>query len=133
MKLDHSLTPYTKISSKLFKDLNVRLDIIKLLEENIGRTLSDINCSNIFFSLSFRIKETKAKIKNFPGGSNGKGSACTLGDPVLIPALRRSHVEGLGYPYQYSCLKNSMGREAWRAIQPVGSQSWMQLTLSDET
>ena len=65
MKLDHSLTPYTKISSKLFKDLNVRLDIIKLLEENIGRTLSDINCSNIFFSLSFRIKEIKTKINKW--------------------------------------------------------------------
>ena len=65
MKLDHSLTPYTKISSKLFKDLNVRLDVIKLLEENIGRTLSDINCSNIFFSLSFRIKEIKTKINKW--------------------------------------------------------------------
>ena len=62
MKLYHSLTPYTKISSKLFKDLNVRLDIINLLEENIGRKLSDINCTNIFFSLFFRKKEIKTKI-----------------------------------------------------------------------
>ena len=62
MKLDHSLTPYTKISSKLFKDLNVRLDIIKLLEENIGRTLSDINSTNIFFNSSPRIMEIKTKI-----------------------------------------------------------------------
>ena len=65
MKLDHSLTPYTKVSSKWIRDLNVRLNTIRLLEENIDRTLSDINYSSIFFDPSPRIMEIKTEINNW--------------------------------------------------------------------
>ena len=57
MKSEHYLTTYTKINLKWIKDLNVKPDTIKLLEENIGRTLFDINHSNIFFDLSPRATE----------------------------------------------------------------------------
>ena len=62
MKLEHSLTPYTKINSKWIKDLNVRPDSIKLLEENIGRTLYDMNHSNILFDPPPREMERKTKL-----------------------------------------------------------------------
>ena len=62
MKLEHSLTPYTKINSKWIEDLYIRPDTIKLLEENIGQTLSDINHSNIFSDLSPRVRTIKTKI-----------------------------------------------------------------------
>ena len=62
MKLEHSLTPYTKINSKWIKDLNVRPNIIKLCEENIGRTVFDINHSKILFDPPPREMEIKTKI-----------------------------------------------------------------------
>ena len=65
MKLEHSLTPYTKMNSKWIKDLNVRPDTIKLLEENIGRTLYDINHSKILFDPPPREMEIKTKINKW--------------------------------------------------------------------
>ena len=62
MKLEHSLTPYTKIKSKWIKDLNVRPDTIKFLEENIGKTLFDINHCKIFLNPRPRVTEIKTKI-----------------------------------------------------------------------
>ena len=65
MKLEYSLTPYTKIKSKWIRDLNVRLDTIKLLMENIGRTLFDINHSKIVFDPPPRVMEIKTEINKW--------------------------------------------------------------------
>ena len=73
MRLDHQLTPYTKINSRWIKDLNISHDTIKVLEDNIGRKISDIPHSNIFTNMSPRSRDIKErinkldliKIKNF--------------------------------------------------------------------
>ena len=61
MKLEHFLTPYTKINSKWIKDLNITPETIKLLEENIGKILSNINHSRIPYDQPPRVMEIKAK------------------------------------------------------------------------
>ena len=62
MKLEHFLTPYTKTNSKQIKDLNVRPETIKLLEENISKTLSYVNHSKILYDSSPRVMKIKANI-----------------------------------------------------------------------
>ena len=62
MKLEHFLIPYTKINSKWIKDLNVRPETIKLLEENIGRTLNGINQNKILYDTLPRVTEIKTKV-----------------------------------------------------------------------
>ena len=65
MKLEHFLTSYTKINSKWIKDLNARPETIKLLEENTGRTLNDINQSKILYDPSPRVKEIKTEVNKW--------------------------------------------------------------------
>ena len=65
MKLEHFLTPYTKINSKWIKNLNVWPETIKFLEENIGRTLNDINQSKILYDPHPRVTEIKTKVNKW--------------------------------------------------------------------
>ena len=87
----------------------------------------------------FHLQNDYVKIKwdeairylSFRGGSDSKESTCNAGDPGLIPGLGRSPPEGNGNPLQYSCLDNSMDREAWQAIVHRVTKSWTRLIWSD--
>ena len=65
MKLDHQLTPYTKINSRWRKDLNISCNTIKVLEENIGRKISDILHSHILTDMSPKVRDIKERINNW--------------------------------------------------------------------
>ena len=65
MKLKHQLTPYTKINSRWIKDLNISRDTIKVLEENIGRKISDIPCSSIFTDMFPIARDIKERINKW--------------------------------------------------------------------
>ena len=67
-------------------------------------------------------------LSDFPGGLDGKESACNAGDPASIPGLGRSAGERNGYELQYSCLENSMDRGAWQATVHGVAKSQTQLS-----
>jgi len=89
MKLEHFLTLYTKVNSKWIKDLNIRPETIKLLKENIGKTLSDINHSRILYDPPPRVMEIQAKINKWD--LIKLKSFCTMKE--TISKVKRQHSE----------------------------------------
>ena len=86
MKLEYLLTSNTKINSNWIKDLNVRPDVIKLLEENIGRTLDDINQSKILYDPPPRVLEIKTKVNKW--NLIKLKSFCTVKETISKTILR---------------------------------------------
>ena len=92
VKLEHTLTPYIKINSKWLKDLNIRRDTIKLLENNTGKTFSDISHTSVFLSQSPKAIEIKAKINKWDlikltsffiaNHKQNKKTTCRLGENI---------------------------------------------------
>ena len=75
-----------------------------------------------------QVNQVRLLITDFPGGSNGKASACNVGDQGSIPGMGRSSGEGNGNPLQYPCLENPRDRRAWYATVHGVSKSWTRLS-----
>ena len=91
MKLDHHLTPYSRINSKWIKDLNISCDTIKILEENTGSKISDLSCSNIFADISLRAREIK-KLKKWTTSNIKSKSFCTAKETII--KMKGTHCMG---------------------------------------
>ena len=114
------------------RDANSRLFVVQMILEN-GDWVSWSKAQICF--LSSEITFPTKKRQGFPGGSEGKEYACNAGDTGdmgSIPGLGRSPGGGNGNPFQYSCLKNPMGREAWRARVYGVTKSWTWLSSSSK-
>ena len=104
---------------------------LDLIEQQIYPCTTD-RSSEFFFPFKGRsIPKFLKGAVIFPGGSDGKESACNAGDLGWIPGSGRSPGEGTGYPLQYSCLENSMNRGAWQATVHGVTQSQMQLRATN--
>ena len=99
MKLDHFLTPVTKINSKWMKDLNVRQETIKTLEEKAGRNLSDFSCSNFLLDTSSKARELKAEM-NYWDLMKIKASALQRKQSTKLKGSRQNGKRCLQMTYQ---------------------------------
>ena len=89
------------------------LNLVHVFLNSLFSFLSDSGFTLPEHTSMYFFKEGFTASKGFPGGSDGKESACYAGEPGSIPGLGRSPGEGNSYPFQYSCLENSMERGAW--------------------
>ena len=136
--LDHLLFLFTVLVIPLFLSLGDLKPQHPMLNESKYIGISILQSTSyfrshltsiLFISVGNVLTRNRAASEGFPGGSNGKESACNAGDPGSIPGLGRSPGEGNGNPPQYSCLENPMDKEGWKATAHGVRES--QTELSD--